>query len=100
MNPRLRVILPGLLLGTLWSVLCMNGTPYPFGLMLGPLAMPLGMPPEHPGYNETGMWVEAVILLVFIVLHPVRPRVVTGVLSGVGLFLWFFAALLYLSDGC
>jgi hypothetical protein len=100
MNPRLRVVLPGLLLGTFWSVLCWGGTSYPFAMLLGPLAMPIGLGLDHPGYSESRMWVEAAILVALILAHPIRPKVLTGVLSAVGLFLWFFVALLYLSDGC
>ena len=100
MNRRLRVIVPGLMLGLVCSLSCFGSTPYPFGLLLGPFAMLVGISPEAPYYSERGMWIEAIVLLARTVCHPIKPNGATGALSGVGLFLWFFCGLVYMSDGC
>ncbi|QEL14365.1 hypothetical protein [Limnoglobus roseus] len=74
-------------------------TPAPFGLMYGPFAILVGISPEAPYYNEREMWIEATVLLTLILSHPIKPNVATGVLSGIGLFLWYFVGLMYMSDG-
>lgn len=99
MNPRLRVIVPGLLLGQFWSMLCMGSLPFPFGMALGPFAMPLGIPEAHPDYSEQWMWTEAVFFIAMIASHPIKPSGTTAVLCGLGMFLWFFVGLMYLTDG-
>ncbi len=92
-------MLPGLLLGAIWSNTCMGGTPYPFGLLLGPFSMPLGMPTEHPEYSEPRMWAQAFLLVAMIAVHPIKPNRFTAWISGIGLFLWFLIGLAYLTDG-
>jgi uncharacterized membrane protein len=61
--------------------------------------MLVGTSPESPDYDLTTMWVKAVILLLAIVAHPIKPNTSTAYATGIGLFIWVFDAELYLAQG-
>ena len=101
----LRVVVPGLMAGLCLAMTCGGSLvanpavwqqpdpPSPaaillvlFGPALGPFAALLA--------SVDSSWPQilglSVVLMGLIALHPLRPGIVTGVASGVGLAIWFF----------
>jgi hypothetical protein len=101
---RLSVVGPGLAIGVLLSLtaglpVVLNprvwDQPHPppvwsaLLVCLGPVAGPFAEPLARVDYSVGHMCLWGVPLLVLIGLHPCRPNVLTGCLSGLSLACWF-----------
>jgi hypothetical protein len=103
---RLRVVVPGFLLGTALSVflgLKAAGSqafdPLTLLICFGPLAGPFSEPLGRVDYDAGRMIGWGGILMLLIALHPLRPRRWTAVVSGLVVGVWFVSGLCWTYDG-
>jgi hypothetical protein len=102
MGRRWRVVVPGFLVGAGLSALLGLATiekaglePSAQGLLLGilvcggPLAGPLAEPLAYVDFDPVRMVAAAAVLLALIALHPLRPAILTALVSGTALAVWF-----------
>ncbi len=102
MTRRLRVVAPGFLIGTWLSVVLGLATIDKAGpvtsptqllayalVFVGPLGGPLSEPLAYVDFDLVRMTVATVVLAALIGLHPCRPRIATGVVSGTAIAVWF-----------
>ena len=112
MKRRWRVVVPGCLIGSGLSVflglvaigkaeLATSVGGLLLGLLVcfGPLGGPLAEPLAYIDFEPVRMVAATVVLLALIGLHPLRPGIVTGVVSGLAIAVWFFWGLAMTYDG-
>jgi hypothetical protein len=112
MSRRLRVVVPGFLIGSGLSVflgLLAIGKSEPatstmeflcdFLVCLGPLGGPLSEPLALVDFDWVRMIVATAVLAGLAGLHPWRPGIATGVISGLAIAVWFFWGLAMTYNG-
>jgi hypothetical protein len=111
MPQRLRIIVPGLLIGLCLSMCCggrvvfnsaqftgPNDPPqWPSALLVifGPTAGPFAEPLAYEDYSWPRMIAWGVGLLALIALHPWRPSSTTGIISMIAMLTWFLVGFCY-----
>jgi len=98
---RLRVVVPGFLLGLCLSTCCVcslqsrkkvatDRLDLAVLAVFGPAAGPFAEPLAFVKYSLFRMFALGLPLLALIALHPLSPHPVTGVISGMAMAMWYF----------
>lgn len=112
MSKRWRVVVPGCLIGSGLSVflglmaigksgLGISARNPLLGLLVcfDPLGGPLAEPLAYVDFDPLRMVIATFVLLALIALHPLRPGIATGILSGLAIVVWFVWGLGMTYDG-